>query len=226
MWFQQYGAISHTSRGTFNLLDGEFICSIISYHVDVNRTPRPHFLKPLFLLWSRLYQQTFNVGTPKNNQLIAEVIPVTHNKVIENYLQWINCCKMSKVVHLTDIIFYNNWTIPVIWLFKKRSIIFCVFFWNGRQKTGNGLLLWLLKPKVFVRQNYHSEMWFVGSRYYIEIPNCKYFSLQQISLICFYNFHILPGLTIFHLVLIPRFGNIIGFPVSILVWLVPSSLSG
>lgn len=40
-------------------------------------------------------------------QVVAEITPETYEKVIENYLELINCCRMSKGGNLPETMFHN-----------------------------------------------------------------------------------------------------------------------
>lgn len=114
-WFQQDGATCHTAGATLAVLSEKFPGRIISRFGDVNWPPRSCDLTPLdFFLWgyvkSRVYaNKPETLEHLKNNirQVIAEIPPEMYDKVIENYVKRIGCCRRSRGGHLIDIIFHN-----------------------------------------------------------------------------------------------------------------------
>ena len=115
MLFQQYGATSHTTCVTIDLLTGKFGERVISRNGPVERPPRSCDLTLLdFILWSHIkslvyYNKPATLDDLKDNiqREIANVPVKMSARMVENWVRRIDRCKRARSGHMTDIEFHS-----------------------------------------------------------------------------------------------------------------------
>ncbi|GFV40201.1 putative transposable element [Trichonephila clavipes] len=113
LWFQQDGAICHTSRATIDLLKDTFGDRLISRFGPVNWPPRSCDLTPLdYFLWgyvkSLVYAdkpQTLDHLEDNIRRVIGDIRPQMLEKVIENWTSKLDYIRASRGSHMPEIIF-------------------------------------------------------------------------------------------------------------------------
>jgi hypothetical protein len=115
MWFQQDGAPSHTAGRALNLIAERFPGRVISRGGDISWPPRSCDLTPLdYFLWGFLKDNVYR-GKPTSIRelkaaicdVLSQITPEICGKVIKNYGDRINICKLSRGGHLSDIVFHT-----------------------------------------------------------------------------------------------------------------------
>ena len=115
IWFQHDGATCHTANATLNLLRPIFENRIISERGDVNWPPRSCDLTPLdYFLWGAVKDKCY-ANHPETIQdlkyeiqaAVAAIRPETIEKVLQNWVDRISYCKLSRGGHLSEIVFHK-----------------------------------------------------------------------------------------------------------------------
>ena len=115
IWFQQDGATCHTANATLNLLRPIFENHIINKRGDVNWHPRSCDLTPLdYFLWGAVKDKCYS-NHPETIQdlkyeiqaAVAAIRPETIEKVLQNWVDRISYCKLSRGGHLSEIVFHK-----------------------------------------------------------------------------------------------------------------------
>lgn len=113
--FQQDGATCHTANATLNLLRPNLENRIISKIGDVNWPPRSCDLTPLdYFLWGPVKDKCY-ANHPETIQdlkyeiqaAVAAIRPETIEKVLQNWVDRISYCKLSRAGHLSEIVFHK-----------------------------------------------------------------------------------------------------------------------
>ena len=116
-WFQQVDeATCHTSRKTLALLHQKFPERVISLHGDKEWPPRSCNLTPCdFFLWgfvkSKAYANkpcTILQLQTEIERVIGDIGPQMCEKVISNFEERINACRLSADGHMTGMCFIRR----------------------------------------------------------------------------------------------------------------------
>jgi hypothetical protein len=115
LWFQQDGATCHTSRQTLAFLHEKFPQRVISLHGDQEWPPRSCDLTPCdFFLWGYVKSQVY-ANKPRTipelkaeiRRVIGGIEPHICERVIRNFEERINVCRLSTGGHMADIVFHT-----------------------------------------------------------------------------------------------------------------------
>ena len=114
MWFQQYGAKSHTVEATLDVLRPVFEDCIISRRADVLWPPRNCDFAPLDqYLWRAVKDKCYadkpeTIDALKDNmrKAIGEIQLPTIDDVLRNWTDRKGYCMASRGSHLNEIIFH------------------------------------------------------------------------------------------------------------------------
>jgi transposase len=115
LWFQQDGATCHTARQTLALLHEKFPQRVISLHGDQEWPPRSCDLTPCdFFLWGYVKSQVY-ANNPRTipelkaeiRRVIGGIEPHICERVIGNFEERINVCRLSAGGHMADIVFHT-----------------------------------------------------------------------------------------------------------------------
>ena len=115
MCFQQDGATRHTARVTLDSLKGKFGERVISRNGPVKWPPRSCDLTPLgFFSMGHIHSLVYankpaTLDDLKDNiqHEIANVQVEMCARMVENWVQKIDCCKRARGGHMTDIEFHS-----------------------------------------------------------------------------------------------------------------------
>jgi hypothetical protein len=115
LWFQQDGATCHNSRETINIIKEKFPGRLISLRGDQERPARSCDLTPSdFFMWSyaksKVYannRRTIQQLKAKILRIIADITPDICERVIINFIERVNTCRLSGGGHMPDIVFHH-----------------------------------------------------------------------------------------------------------------------